>query len=70
MWGAGGGGGGVGGANNGNRTTLQGKKEKSSFLKLIFGKAKEMALRLRTLVALIEDPGLIPSTHMAAHSHL
>lgn len=30
----------------------------------------EMALRLRALVALVEDLGLIPNTHMMAHNHL
>ena len=32
----------------------------------------EMAHRLRALVTvtLAEDPGLVPSTHMAAHNHL
>jgi hypothetical protein len=30
--------------------------------------AKEMTQWLRALVALAENPGLIPSTHMAAHS--
>ncbi|KAK7798640.1 hypothetical protein U0070_002731 [Myodes glareolus] len=32
--------------------------------------AGEMAQRLRALTALPEDPGLIPSTHMAAHNCL
>jgi hypothetical protein len=32
--------------------------------------AGEMAQRLRALVVLPEDPGSIPSTHMAAHSCL
>ena len=32
--------------------------------------AGEMAQRLRALTALPEDPGSIPSTHMAAHNCL
>ncbi|CAO2608825.1 hypothetical protein LEMLEM_LOCUS13963 [Lemmus lemmus] len=31
---------------------------------------EEMAQRLRALTALPEDPGSIPSTHMAAHNCL
>ena len=34
------------------------------------GWAREMAQQLRAFVALEQDPGLIPSTHIAAHSHL
>lgn len=33
-------------------------------------RAGEMAQALRTLVALTEDPDLVPSTHMVAHRHL
>lgn len=29
-----------------------------------------MTQELRTLAALLEDPGLISSSHMAAHRHL
>lgn len=29
-----------------------------------------MVQHLRALTALVEDPGLIPSTHMAAYNHL
>ena len=32
--------------------------------------AKEMSGWLRALAALAEDPGLVPSTCMAAHNHL
>jgi hypothetical protein len=32
--------------------------------------AGEMAQQLRALAALLEDPDLVPSTHMAAHNHL
>lgn len=32
--------------------------------------AGEMALWLRTLTMLTEDPGLVASTHMAAYNHL
>ena len=32
--------------------------------------AEEMAQQLRALTALPEDPGSIPSTHMAAHNCL
>ena len=30
----------------------------------------EMAQKLRVLVALPGDPGLVPRTHLAAHNHL
>jgi hypothetical protein len=30
--------------------------------------AREMVLQLRTLTALVEDPGLVPGTYMAAYS--
>jgi hypothetical protein len=31
-------------------------------------RAREMAQQLRTLASFLEDPGLIPSTHMSAHN--
>ena len=31
--------------------------------------ARELAQWLRVLAALAEDPGLVPSTHMLAHSY-
>jgi hypothetical protein len=31
---------------------------------------RNMVQRLRALVLLPENPGLIPSTHMVAHNHL
>lgn len=32
-------------------------------------RVKEVAQRLRGLAALVEDLGLIPNNHMAAHNH-
>jgi hypothetical protein len=31
--------------------------------------AEEMAWQLKSLVALAEDPGAVPSTHVVTHSH-
>ena len=39
-------------------------------LKTVLKATIEMAQWLRVLVTLVEDPSLVPSTHMAAHNHL
>lgn len=39
-------------------------------LKVESGGGREMAQLFRALVALVEDMGLIPTTHMVAHSSL
>jgi hypothetical protein len=36
----------------------------------VWGEAGELAQSLRSIVALEEDPGSIPSTHMTAHNCL
>jgi hypothetical protein len=39
-------------------------------IKYIRGRIEEMAHKLRVLTILLEDPGSIPSTHMATQKHL
>lgn len=39
-------------------------------LKLFHLRDREMAQQIRTLIALAEDRGSIPSTHMVAHNYL
>jgi hypothetical protein len=36
----------------------------------LFRGPEEMDQQIRALIALIENPGLVPSSHMVAHNHL
>lgn len=47
-----------------------GSMECSSVSLKLFLRAGEMVQQLATLAGFAEDPGSVPSTHVAAHGHL
>ena len=52
------------------KTLVHSSENSKIFCYFSFNGAGEMALWLTALAELAEDPGPVPSTHMAAHNHL